>query len=64
MIAIYIVGPSVKTSRNVVFVDSTNSVVEKMAVMTRTAPEIEENMGLKDVLVLSYHSSFEPLVCK
>jgi hypothetical protein len=34
----------------------------KAAVMMRIATE--ENLGLKGVLVLSYHSSFEALVCK
>jgi hypothetical protein len=29
MIAFYIVGPSMKTSRNALFVDSTNSIVRK-----------------------------------
>jgi hypothetical protein len=47
MIAFYIVGLSMKTSRNALFVDSTNSIVEKMVVMTRTAIETEEKMGLK-----------------
>jgi hypothetical protein len=36
-----------KTSRNALFVDSTDSIVEKMVVMTRTATEIEEKAGLK-----------------
>jgi hypothetical protein len=37
MIAFYIVGLSTKTLRNVLVVDSTNSIVEKAAVMIRTA---------------------------
>jgi hypothetical protein len=45
MIAIYIVGLSMKTLRNALFVDSTDSIVEKMVVMTRTATE--EKAGLK-----------------
>jgi hypothetical protein len=49
MIAFYIVGLSMKTSRNALFVDLTDSIVEKMAVMTRTAIETEENGGPKMV---------------
>jgi hypothetical protein len=64
MIAFYIVGLSTKTLRNALFVDSIDSIIEKTVVMTRTAIEIEEKTGLKDVLVLSYHSLFEVLVCK
>jgi hypothetical protein len=45
-------------------VDSTASIIEKLAVMMGTATETEENVGLKGVLVLLYHSSFEALVCK
>jgi hypothetical protein len=37
-----------KTFINNLFVDSNDSIVEKMAVMTRTATEIEENVGLKE----------------
>jgi hypothetical protein len=47
MIAFYIVGLSTKTLRNVIFVDSTDLIIEKMAVMTRTATETEEKTGLK-----------------
>jgi hypothetical protein len=47
MIAFYIMGLSTKTSRNALFVDSTDSIVEKMAVMMRTAIETEEKAGLK-----------------
>jgi hypothetical protein len=36
----------------------------KTAVMTRTATKTEEKADLKRFLVLSYHSSFEALVCK
>jgi hypothetical protein len=64
MIAFYIVGSSMKTLRNALFVDSTDSIIEKMEVMMRIATEIEEKAGLKGVLVLSYHSSFEALVYK
>jgi hypothetical protein len=47
IIAFYIVGLSTKTSRNGLFMDLTNSIVEKMMVMMRTATEIEEKAGLK-----------------
>jgi hypothetical protein len=47
MIAFYIVDLSTKTLRDTLFVDSTDSIVEKTAVMTRTATKIEENAGLK-----------------
>jgi hypothetical protein len=36
----------------------------KTAVMTRIATETEEKAGLKRFLILSYHPSFEALVCK
>jgi hypothetical protein len=42
----------------------TDSIIEKTAVMMRTAIETEEKAGLKSVLVLSYYSSFEALVYK
>jgi hypothetical protein len=45
MIAFYIVGLSTKTLRNALFVDSTDSIIEKMVVMMRTA--IEEKVSLK-----------------
>jgi hypothetical protein len=47
MIAFYIVGMSMNTLINVLFVDSTDSIIEKMAMMMRTAIEIEEKAGLK-----------------
>jgi hypothetical protein len=50
MIAFYIVGLSTKTLRNALFVDSADSIVEKVAVMTRTATETEEKAGLKRCL--------------
>jgi hypothetical protein len=62
MIAFYIVGRSMKSLRNALFVDLTDSIVGKMAMMMTIATE--ERAGLKCVLVLSYHSSFEALVCK
>jgi hypothetical protein len=43
-------------------VDLTNSIIEKMTVVMRTTTE--ERAGLKSVLALSYHSSFEVLVYK
>jgi hypothetical protein len=45
MITFYIVGLSVNTLRNALFVDLTDSIIEKMAVMTRTA--IEEKVAEK-----------------
>jgi hypothetical protein len=47
MIAFYIVVLSTKTLRNTLFVDLINSIIEKMAVMMRTAIEIEEKTNLK-----------------
>jgi hypothetical protein len=47
MIAFYIVDLSTKTLRNALFVDSTDSIVEKTVVMMRTITETEENAGLK-----------------
>jgi hypothetical protein len=64
MIAFYIVGLSMKTLRNALFVDSIDSTIEKTVVMMRIAIEIEEKAGLKRCFGLSYHSSFEALVCK
>jgi hypothetical protein len=45
MIAFYIVGLSIKTLRNALFVDSTDSIIEKMVVMARITTE--EKTGLK-----------------
>jgi hypothetical protein len=45
MIALYIMGLSTKTLRNALFVDSTDSIVEKTAVIMRTATK--EKAGLK-----------------
>jgi hypothetical protein len=36
-----------KTSRNALFVDSIDLIIEKTAVMMTTATEIEEKVGLK-----------------
>jgi hypothetical protein len=47
MIAFYIVELSTKTPRKTRFVDSTDSIIEKRAVMTRTAIEIEEKADPK-----------------
>jgi hypothetical protein len=49
MIAFYIMGMSMMTLRNALFVDLTNSIIEKLAVMTRTATE--EMAGLKRCFV-------------
>jgi hypothetical protein len=46
MIAYYIVDLSTKTSRNALFMDSINSIVEKTTVMMRIATETEEKVGL------------------
>jgi hypothetical protein len=64
MITLYIVDLSTKTLRNALFVDSIDSIIEKTTMILRTATETEEKMDLKCVLVLSYHPSFEALVCK
>jgi hypothetical protein len=45
MITFYIVGRSMKTLRNALFVDVTNSIIGKMAVMMTIATE--ERAGLK-----------------
>jgi hypothetical protein len=47
MIAFYIVDLSMKTSRNALSVDSIDSIIEKTAVMMRTATKTEEKVGLK-----------------
>jgi hypothetical protein len=47
MIAFYIMDLSTRSSRNALFVDSTDSIVEMTVVMMRTAIEIEEKAGLK-----------------
>jgi hypothetical protein len=62
LIAFYIMGLSMKTLRNALFVYSTDSIVEKIAMMTRITTE--EKADLKSILVLFYHSSFESLVYK
>jgi hypothetical protein len=46
-IAFYIVGQCMKTSKNALFVDLIDSIVEKMVVMMRTTTEIEEKTGLR-----------------
>jgi hypothetical protein len=45
MITFYIMGLSMRTLRKAFFADSTDSIIKKMAVMTRTATE--ENAGLQ-----------------
>jgi hypothetical protein len=49
MIAFYIMGPSMKTLRNALFVNSTDSIIKKMVVMMRTTTETEEKGGPKKV---------------
>jgi hypothetical protein len=46
MIAFYIMG-EYKDLENALFVDSTDSIIEKMVAMMRTATKIEEKAGLK-----------------
>jgi hypothetical protein len=57
MIAFFIIGLSMKTLRIALLVDSTDSIVEKMAVMMRTAIETEEKTDLKRCFgtFLSFH---------
>jgi hypothetical protein len=50
MIAFYIMSLSMKTLRNALFMDSIDSIIEKMMVMMKTAKETEENAGLKRCL--------------
>jgi hypothetical protein len=52
MIVFYIVWMSMKTLRNALFIDSIDSIIEKMVVMTKTTTE--EMVGLKKVF--SYFS--------
>jgi hypothetical protein len=47
MIAFYIVSLRTKTLRNALFVNSIDSIIEKMVVMMRTTIETEENVDLK-----------------
>jgi hypothetical protein len=47
MRAFYIMGLGMKTLRNALFMDSTDSIIEKMTVMTRTETKTEEKAGLK-----------------
>jgi hypothetical protein len=47
MIAFYIMDPSTKTSRNALFVDLIDSIIEKTVVMIRTTTETEEKLALK-----------------
>jgi hypothetical protein len=47
MIAFYIMGLSTKTSRNALFMDSINSIVEKTTVMMKTATKIEKGRSIK-----------------
>jgi hypothetical protein len=49
MIAFYIMGPSMKTSRNALFVNLTDSIIEKMMVTMRTVTETEEKGWAKKV---------------
>jgi hypothetical protein len=53
MIVFYIVVMSMKTMRNAIFVDSTGSIIEKMAA-TRTATEEREGLKRCFVTFLSF----------
>jgi hypothetical protein len=57
MIKFYILDLSMKTSRNALFMDSIDSIIEKMTAMMRTTTEIEEKAGLKRCFstFLSFH---------
>jgi hypothetical protein len=47
MSAFYIVDLSMKTSRNALFVESIDSIIEKMTVMMRTATKTDKKAVLK-----------------
>jgi hypothetical protein len=47
MIAFYIMDLSMKTSRNALFVDLIDSIIEKTAVMMRIVTKTKEKEGLK-----------------
>jgi hypothetical protein len=47
MIEFYMMDLSTKTLRNILFVNSIDSIIEKMVVMMKTATETEEKAGLK-----------------
>jgi hypothetical protein len=47
MIAFYIMSLSTKTLRNALFLDSADSIIEKMVVMMRSATKTEEKEGIK-----------------
>jgi hypothetical protein len=64
LIAFYTMDLSTKTLRNPLFVDSIDSIEEKMVLMMRTATKTDEKAGLKNVLILSSHSLFEALIYK
>jgi hypothetical protein len=62
MITFYIVGRSMKTLRNALFLDLIDSIIGKIVVMMTIATK--GRVTLKGVLVLSYHFSFEALIYK
>jgi hypothetical protein len=62
MIAFYIVAMSMGTLRNALFVNSIDSIVEKMTMTIRTATE--EMMSLKRCFGTFLLFSFEALICK
>jgi hypothetical protein len=62
MITFYIVGRSMKTLRNALFLDLIDSIIGKIVVMMTIATK--GRATLKGVLVISYHFSFEALIYK
>jgi hypothetical protein len=62
MNAFYIVAMSMGTLRNALFVDSIDSIVEKMTMTMRTATK--EMMSLKRCFGTFLLFSFEALICK
>jgi hypothetical protein len=47
MIEFYMMGLSTKSLRNALFVNSIDSIIEKMMVMMKTSTKTEEKAGLK-----------------
>jgi hypothetical protein len=64
MIAFYSVGMSMKTLRNALFVDSSDSIVEKMMVMRRIATEQRTGLNRDFVTFLSFFISSTGLQTK
>jgi hypothetical protein len=64
MIAFYSVGMSMKTLRNALFVDSSDSIIEKMMVMRRIATEQRTCLNRDFVTFLSFFISSTGLQTK